>query len=171
MIKTIILAINSPKEKDLTKLIYESLQIKKSFIEDHEFDLGKRSLLNYGHTLGHALEVQSNYRIPHGIAVTAGMIYANILSRERRILDDDSFELINNQLLVPNLKVFNFKKSYFQKNGLLAKALGDKKRISSNLAFILLDKNLKAGKANDITFPEFTNALSILKSIIKDKIN
>ena len=42
-------------------------------MEDDEFDTGKRNLLNYGHTLGHALESVSNYRIPHGQAVIIGM--------------------------------------------------------------------------------------------------
>ena len=39
-----------------------------------EFDTGKRQILNYGHTIGHALEQASNYRLLHGEAVALGMV-------------------------------------------------------------------------------------------------
>jgi 3-dehydroquinate synthase len=42
--------------------------------------------MNYGHTVGHALEVMSGYRISHGEAVTVGMIVVNELSRRMRLL-------------------------------------------------------------------------------------
>lgn len=56
-----------------------SLLIKKSVIEIDQFDKGIRRALNYGHTIGHAIEVMSNYTIPHGIAVIKGMLVVNKL--------------------------------------------------------------------------------------------
>ena len=61
-------------------LIKKSLEIKKIFIESDEFDEGKRLILNYGHTFGHALEKYLSNKIPHGIAVAQGMNIANYLS-------------------------------------------------------------------------------------------
>ncbi len=52
--------------------VKKGLAIKKSYIEEDEFDHGRRNLLNYGHTLGHALEGVSDFRIPHGIGVESG---------------------------------------------------------------------------------------------------
>ncbi len=67
--------------RDVLKgLIYRSLQIKKRIIEIDEFDKKERLLFNYGHSFGHAIESLTNYRIPHGIAVSYGMDIANYLS-------------------------------------------------------------------------------------------
>jgi 3-dehydroquinate synthase len=49
-------------------------------IERDEFDQGPRNVFNYGHSFGHALEVSTNYEVPHGIAVSYGMDLANIIS-------------------------------------------------------------------------------------------
>jgi len=69
------------KDKNVLKgLIYRSLQIKKKIIEIDEFDKKERLLFNYGHSFGHVIESLSNYRIPHGIAVSYGMDIANYLS-------------------------------------------------------------------------------------------
>jgi len=66
--------------KVLKDLIRHSLQIKKKVIEIDEFDKKQRLLFNYGHSFGHAIESLTNYRIPHGIAVSYGMDIANYLS-------------------------------------------------------------------------------------------
>lgn len=64
-------------EGDLEKFIYQSLIYKKKKIEKDEKDQGPRLVMNYGHSFGHALEAASNFRIPHGIAVSMGMDIAN----------------------------------------------------------------------------------------------
>ncbi len=61
----------------ITKLIKLSLQIKKVIIEKDEYEFDIRRSLNYGHTIGHAIEPVLNYKIPHGIAVSIGMIFEN----------------------------------------------------------------------------------------------
>jgi 3-dehydroquinate synthase len=53
-----------------------TLVTKKYFIEIDEFDVGKRQLLNFGHTFGHAIESAARYKIPHGIAVGFGMLWS-----------------------------------------------------------------------------------------------
>lgn len=64
----------------LKKLIIRSLEIKKSYIEIDEFDQNERQVFNYGHSFGHAIESLTNYRIPHGIAVSIGMDMSNFMS-------------------------------------------------------------------------------------------
>ena len=61
-------------------MIIKSLEIKKSYIEIDEFDQNERQVFNYGHSFGHAIESLTNYRIPHGIAVSIGMDMANFMS-------------------------------------------------------------------------------------------
>ncbi len=71
----------------LMDFVMRNLYIKKYFIEKDEFDNGERLLLNYGHSFGHALESITNYRIPHGIAVSYGMDIANFISVKLDFLD------------------------------------------------------------------------------------
>lgn len=55
-------------------LIIKTLCIKKEIIEEDEFDKGRRLFNNWGHTIGHAIEAVSNFRVPHGQAVLAGIL-------------------------------------------------------------------------------------------------
>jgi len=60
----------------LPNIIELSLRTKKKFIEEDEFDQTVRTLLNYGHTFGHAMEASSHFSINHGVAVGLGMLIA-----------------------------------------------------------------------------------------------
>ena len=71
------------------RMIARSLQIKKRYVEADEFDRGERQLLNYGHSFAHAIESQTNYEVPHGIAVSYGMDMANFVSVKRGYLSTD----------------------------------------------------------------------------------
>src|SRR3954469_25889611 len=64
--------------KLLNKLIQRNTSIKSKVVQQDEFEQGDRKLLNYGHTLGHAIE--NTYQLPHGHAVTIGMLVAGYLS-------------------------------------------------------------------------------------------
>jgi len=67
------------------KIIHENMNIKLGYMKGDEFDLGRRNLLNYGHCFGHALETSSDYFVPHGIAVTIGIIFANAIAMQRSL--------------------------------------------------------------------------------------
>lgn len=57
----------------LEEIICRCIEIKRDIVQADEFDTGERMLLNFGHTLGHAIERESGYEIPHGRAVAIGM--------------------------------------------------------------------------------------------------
>lgn len=59
----------------LMRLVAKAIQDKLSIVEQDERESGARALLNYGHTLGHAIEKCSGYQVPHGFAVATGMYY------------------------------------------------------------------------------------------------
>lgn len=71
----------------LSAIVRSSIEIKKPYIEQDEFDKGIRNILNYGHTFGHAFESVTAHAIPHGIAVTLGMLAATTVSVERGWVD------------------------------------------------------------------------------------
>ena len=64
-------------------LVLHSVRFKSQVVAEDELDDGLRAILNYGHTVGHALEAAAGYNLPHGQAVAAGMLAAAILSRNR----------------------------------------------------------------------------------------
>ena len=76
---------------DLTKHLYATLQIKKRFIEEDEFDQGIRNILNYGHCFGHAIEAATNFAIPHGIAISIGMDVANRFDYNEKLITQEQF--------------------------------------------------------------------------------
>ena len=59
--------------RNLDDSIKTCLNIKKSVIEEDEYENTIRPILNYGHTFGHVFETLSDFKIPHGIAVLLGM--------------------------------------------------------------------------------------------------
>ena len=58
---------------DMDQIIKNSIELKKNIIEEDEFDKESRQLLNFGHTIAHAIEKRSNYKISHGQAVAIGI--------------------------------------------------------------------------------------------------
>lgn len=64
----------------LERIIATACRIKKELVEVDEWDRGLRRILNFGHTIGHAVEAASGYRLSHGEAVAIGMIAATRLS-------------------------------------------------------------------------------------------
>ncbi len=69
----------------LARVIRRCIEIKAQVVSQDEFDAGKRAVLNYGHTVGHALEQASGFALPHGDAVALGMrAAAQISARTRR---------------------------------------------------------------------------------------
>lgn len=163
VVKKIEIIKKTKSQTRILKIIKESLRIKKLYIEEDEFDYGKRNLLNYGHTFGHALEATSSYHIPHGIAVLIGIIFANSISLKRKLLNQVFFEDVNKQLLIPIIKSITLKNIYFNDQKLIENIQNDKKRETENFTFILLNHRMKLIKVDNITQEEFKITLSFIK--------
>ena len=82
----------------ITKWVGRSMLVKKPYIEADEYDSGIRNLLNYGHTFGHAYESATHYAIPHGIAVTLGILTATFLSLRLGLVDEAHYQELKGRL-------------------------------------------------------------------------
>lgn len=71
----------------LQALVLHSVRFKADVVAGDELEAGKRAILNYGHTIGHGLEAAAGYALAHGEAISAGMIAAARLARERLGVD------------------------------------------------------------------------------------
>jgi len=65
---------NGVSEETLDLYIQKCINIKKSYVQNDVYDQGKRQILNYGHTIGHAIEQDSKYSILHGESIAIGMV-------------------------------------------------------------------------------------------------
>jgi 3-dehydroquinate synthase len=109
-------------------LIKDSLDVKKQIIEEDEFELSIRRSLNYGHTIGHALETLSEYEIPHGEAVAMGMLLINkMYTPGVDLLNQACYDIINTERL-RSINTESLKKLILE----------DKKTVGNKTTFIAL---------------------------------
>ncbi|HEX7167521.1 MAG TPA: 3-dehydroquinate synthase family protein [Acidimicrobiales bacterium] len=73
----------------LEEQIARAVAIKAEVVASDEREGGRRAILNYGHTLGHALEVATRYELRHGEAVAVGLVFAAHLARRLGRIGDD----------------------------------------------------------------------------------
>lgn len=155
----------------IPNLLYDSQLIKKTYVEEDEFDHGKRKILNYGHCFGHPFESVSDFRIPHGLAVVAGMIFANIIARRRNRIDAEIFEIVIPRVLLPifHREMVELSEKFFGPEKLWEAMTKDKKRTGDGLA-IILPRGFGLELAQDLIREEFDRALDELKSILKPSV-
>lgn len=123
----------------LLKYLRRSLEIKKQIIEQDEFDQNIRNMMNYGHTFGHAIESATEYKIPHGIAVTIGMDMANYIAYEFDHTEKNHFDRMH-PILKKNYE--DFISHPIPIEPFIFAIAKDKKNIGkSEITAILLDKN------------------------------
>lgn len=113
--------------KNANTIVYRSLLIKKYVVEKDEKEKGLRKVLNFGHTIGHAIEETLNLKYLHGECVGVGMLY---LSSEK--VKDQIKNLLSKYKLPTKLK--------FDKNKVLKLMAHDKKSNSSTISVIYVDK-------------------------------
>ena len=149
----------SCKDSDtLQEAIVNSLNTKINFISNDEFDLGRRNMLNYGHCFGHAIEASSDFNIPHGQAVVAGMILANIIAVQRELLSEEKKQLLEKTLLIPTL-IIKPTLHDLQPETIIEAMSKDKKRTGQGLVLIMPTSQREMVKVNDLQGEEVNSAL------------
>ncbi len=81
-------------KKTIEEMIYKSCLIKKEIVERDPTEQGERALLNFGHTIGHAIEKTKNFQMLHGECVALGSVAAAYISMERELLKKEEYENI-----------------------------------------------------------------------------
>ena len=117
---------------NLNQLIRECLEYKISIIEIDEFDQGLRKLLNYGHTFGHALEITSNYKLPHGSAVILGILIVNDILKELNVETNLDYNVIN-KIGLSLIKHIDLDKEWFNVKDIIKTIKLDKKITKNKL--------------------------------------
>ncbi len=89
-------------DKDvIAKVVYDSVKLKATVVNQDEREQGERKKLNFGHTFGHAIEKTT--AVPHGVAVSLGMVVASQLSVQKGLLLSTEAERI--KVLLQNMRL------------------------------------------------------------------
>lgn len=158
-------AILARKSGPLEYIAIKNCQIKAAVVETDPYEKNKRRILNYGHTIGHAVESASNYKLLHGEAVAIGIIAANIIEQklglggEKRLIElKKLFKQLNISLKIPKS---------ITKRQILDIISRDKKAVNKWPRFVLLEKTgkvlcKKGGYAHDVKRKIAEEAIDIL---------
>ncbi|MFD1713611.1 3-dehydroquinate synthase [Amnibacterium flavum] len=128
--------VTDPTTPEFRRVVELAIQLKAEVVSEDFREAGRREILNYGHTLGHAIEHAERYQWRHGAAISIGMVYAAELARLVGRLDDaavDRHRSILSSLSLPiDYPVGRW-------GTLLATMRRDKKARGALLRFIVLD--------------------------------
>ncbi len=91
--------------KVLKEMVMRSCQIKRAVVEKDPTEKGERALLNFGHTLGHAIEKYKNFELTHGECVALGCVAAAFISYKRSLLSTEEYYEIRDMFVPFNLPI------------------------------------------------------------------
>lgn len=152
--------IDAIKKRDMTVLketIYRSCQIKRGVVEKDPKELGERALLNFGHTIGHAVEKLMDFKLLHGECVAVGMVAAGYLSYKRNLITKEQYEDLVNVIRSFNLPV---SVAGIKPEEVLYATFHDKKMDAGKINFILLSDIGNAYIDNTLTEAELLDAIA-----------
>ncbi len=152
--------INSRELDTLFNMVYESCVIKRDVVEIDPTEKGIRSHLNFGHTLGHAIEKLSNFSLFHGQCVALGMISASYLSmRDGHISNEEYLDIIN------TIDTFNLPiklDTSYNIDDIINASKSDKKMAAGKIKFIILNSIGCSDSYMDYNDCDLKEALNIL---------
>ncbi|MDY1004221.1 3-dehydroquinate synthase [Curtobacterium sp. CFBP9011] len=140
--------VTDPTTPEFRRVVELAIELKAQVVSEDFTEQGRREVLNYGHTLGHAIEHAERYQWRHGAAIAVGMVFAAELARLTGHLDDatvDRHRSILDSLSLPTTYPLGRWQS------LLATMRRDKKARAGMLRFIILDA---VGKPVTLEGPE-----------------
>jgi 3-dehydroquinate synthase len=150
--------IKTLNRRFLEEAIVRSVAIKTEVAEKDEKDMGLRNILNFGHTVGHAIEIVSDYRIKHGSAVATGMVAAATISQKMGILAMADLENFKTVISAAGLPV---KFPQLDIGKIIEAMEHDKKKLGGKIRFIL-PKTIGEVLINDEV------SLELVKQVIKE---
>ena len=126
------------KTEVLENIAYQNCRIKGSVVEEDPQERNKRRILNYGHTVGHAVESASGFELLHGEAVSIGIIAACLIEQKMGISDAGKLQRVRKML--EKLQVPVILPDNLAENILLDLIKRDKKAVNKWPKFVLTDK-------------------------------
>lgn len=140
----------------LLNMVQKSCMVKKLVVEKDPTEKGDRALLNFGHTMGHAIEKAKNFTLSHGECVALGSVAAAFISWKHEWLSMEEYYEIRDMFVPFNLPI---SVEGIDPEEILALTKSDKKVEGSKIKFILLKKVGKAVIDLNVTDDDILNAV------------
>jgi 3-dehydroquinate synthase len=151
----------------LGRLLTRCIQIKIKVVEEDEKESGLRKTLNFGHTIGHALEQATHFsRLRHGEAVAWGMLAASWIAVQRRRWESEEFDKLRSILFRAG-SLYPLGRLSVRK--VMDALKHDKKKTGKNLNFVLPEKTGKVSIVKDVTKDEVTRAIRYILDVARKK--
>ncbi len=150
----------------MVEMVKRSSRIKKLVVENDPMEKGERALLNFGHTIGHAIEKYKNFSLTHGECVALGAVAAAFISWKHGLLSMEEYYEIRDMFVPFNLPISI---EDIDPGEILKLTKSDKKMEGDHLKFILLKKVGKAVIDRTVTDSDILNALAEIQYIEDDK--
>ncbi len=131
-------AVFSLDQEVLSKLVLESCKAKRAVVEEDPTEQGIRAILNFGHTIGHAMEKLSDFRLLHGACVAIGSVCAAYGSMKRGYLEPEEYGRICTVMQRYELPIKAEGVSFSAEDVLLA-TKSDKKMANGKIRFVFLE--------------------------------
>ena len=125
-----------PIRETIAEIVRRCVEIKASVVEEDEYEGGKRKLLNFGHTLGHAIEKCSNFAVPHGQAVAVGMVLVTRAAERLGYSPDGTLDTV----IAANRRYGLPIRCPYSAEELYSAATGDKKRRGGMIDVVVLEE-------------------------------
>ena len=151
-----IYEINDKEPDVLIEMIERSCLIKKAVVEKDPTEKGDRVLLNFGHTLGHAIEKAKNFELLHGECVALGSIAAAFISWKKELISMEEYYEIRDMFVPFNLPISI---EDLDADEVIRLTKSDKKADSDKIRFILLKSIGKAIVNTEVSDDEMKKAL------------
>jgi 3-dehydroquinate synthase len=156
--------INNRSKDFILAVIEKCIKIKLDIVAIDEKENGLRKILNYGHTIGHALETVSEHKIKHGEAVASGMVYEAMISNILGILSSKDTERQNRLI-----KSFGFNISTDLNLEEILSVIKNDKKVEDGLVYFVLPNKIGSVKkiGSGVVIPvEIEVIRKVLKSMI-----
>lgn len=147
-------------ERDLSvlqEMLMRSCTVKKLVVEKDPTEQGERALLNFGHTVGHAIEKAKNFELFHGECVALGAVAAAYISWKKELLSMEEYYEIRDMFVPFNLPISI---EGIDPEEVLRLTKSDKKMESGKIKFVLLKKIGKAVLDSTVTDEELLGAIN-----------
>lgn len=141
----------------LEEMVMRSCNVKKLVVEKDPTEQGDRALLNFGHTIGHAIEKAKNFQLYHGECVALGAVAAAYISWKKNMLSMEEYYEVRDMFVPFNLPI---SVEDIQPQEILALTKSDKKMEAGTIKFVLLKKIGKAVVDRSVTEEEILNAIN-----------
>jgi len=159
------LKLQSFDEYNFSELVVSSAEIKKQVVKEDPLESGKRKILNYGHTIGHAIEsyfLETKSRLLHGEAIAIGMICEAFIANEKDLIGDKELQEITRFILGVYNKVSIEENTFEEIIELMSQ---DKKNKGNKILMALPDGIGRAVWDVDVSISDIKESISFYTSL------